>query len=473
VEGVQIFGGIGAGKTSGSGATLARKYLQHGFGGLVLTVKTDEKDTWVEYCQQSGRGKDLILLEPNGAHSFDFLDYEQNRTGRGAGLTGNIVNLLKTVIQAGQSDAGQRTNEGFWEDALDMLLFNTVDLAVLAYERLKIDDLYNIVQLLYKERAHVVRPTEESDDPFAQILYRAKLNTAKRAERNKQEFLKRHPDKTYDVTQDNDLRQFKRILHYFTSDFPGLSDRTRSVIEHSFWGLLFRLIREPIRGMLCSASPTITPDDSLNGKIILMNLPVKLYDKVGRDAQILFKYVWQRAMERRDLSHNSRPLFLWADEAQNFLHEHDIDYQATARSSRVCTVYLTQNLPNYFAHLGGRSGEYRVKSFLGTMGTKIFHANADMETNKYAADLIGKQEIWTKSESQQFVGGMSMSESIQQTRDHIVHPEEVARMKTGGPVNNFAVDARIHRQGLPWFSTERNDRLIRFKQQHKPKTNRG
>ena len=158
------------------------------------------------------------------------------------------------------------------------------------------------------------------------------------------------------------------------------------------------------------------------------------------------------------------PVFLWADEAQNFLHEHDIDYQATARSSKVCTVYLTQNIPNYYAHLGGRSGEFRVKSFLGTMGTKIFHANADMETNKYASELIGQHEIWKENEGSQFVGGFTMSEGASQDRDFIIFPENFVVMRTGSRVNDFIVDARIHRQGNPWFSTGRNDRKISFKQ---------
>src|SRR5688572_8333638 len=43
VEGVQIFGGIGSSKTSGSGRLLALKYLSNRFGGLVLTAKADER----------------------------------------------------------------------------------------------------------------------------------------------------------------------------------------------------------------------------------------------------------------------------------------------------------------------------------------------------------------------------------------------------------------------------------------------
>jgi len=42
VEGCAIFGGIGSGKTSGSGRMLALKYLAAGWGGLILTVKKDE-----------------------------------------------------------------------------------------------------------------------------------------------------------------------------------------------------------------------------------------------------------------------------------------------------------------------------------------------------------------------------------------------------------------------------------------------
>jgi len=65
VEGVQIFGGIGSGKTSGSGRMLALKYLAAGFGGLVLTVKPDEKDVWVDYCAKTGRTKDLLPALPD------------------------------------------------------------------------------------------------------------------------------------------------------------------------------------------------------------------------------------------------------------------------------------------------------------------------------------------------------------------------------------------------------------------------
>jgi len=168
-----------------------------------------------------------------------------------------------------------------------------------------------------------------------------------------------------------EARALMFIDQFFTETYAELSEKTKSIIDFSFTGFLYRLLKEPIYSLFCNRPSTFTPDDCFNGKIIIINLPVKLYYKVGRDIQIMFKYIWQRAMERRDVKKQGRPVFLWADEAQNFLHEYDADYQATARSSRIATVYITQNIPNYYANMKGDVGEYKVKSFLGTLATKV------------------------------------------------------------------------------------------------------
>lgn len=186
-----------------------------------------------------------------------------------------------------------------------------------------------------------------------------------------------------------DARTLMFVEQFFTESFMNLSEKTRSIIDFSFSGFLFRLLREPVYSLFCKHVSNFTPASSLEGKIILIDLPIKIHHKIGRDCQILFKYIWQRTMEKRDIAENNRPVFLWADEAQNFIHELDAEFQATARSSCVATVYISQNIPNYHANMGGQKSSFRVQSFLGTLGTKIFHANADVETNKYASELIG------------------------------------------------------------------------------------
>ena len=454
VEGVQIFGGIGSGKTSGSGRLLALKYLLNGFGGLVLTVKPDEKEAWQEYATLTGRTEDQVIIEPGGEHHFNFLEYESQQNNGEKAITENIVEVLKTVIRAGNEKSSGKSDDAFWETALDMLMANVIDLCWLAYGRVTVKDMYDIVQTLPKgDQADQVNNGPKKAYWQAFEAARDKVNDQIQAwyltlPHDAQERLKDEAVFEMEIEEAiADVRLLKYVDQFFTDTFIPLSEKTRSIIDFSFAGFLFRLLREPVYSLFCRYASTVTPEDCLEGKIILINLPVKIYQKVGRDCQILFKYIWQRAMEKRNVKENDWPVFLWADEAQNFLHEHDADYQATARSSRIATVYISQNIPNYYACMGGGQAEYRVKSFLGTLATKIFHANADIETNRYASELIG--EIYFEEESQ----STTVAEKFSQTQakslklERLVRPEEFMRLKTGGPLNNQLVEGYLHRQG--------------------------
>jgi hypothetical protein len=450
VEGVQIFGGIGSGKTSGSGRTLALKYLKAGFGGLVLTVKPDEVELWEEYCKLTGRLDDRVIIEPGGKHKFDFLLYDTQRNSGERPITENIHQTLKTVINANEVKSSGNQDR-FWEDALDMLLMNLIDLCIMGFQRVTVSDLYELAESIPKtseEESSEARKSEETITVYSIAIDKARQRVKK---------------------GEVDGRLFDIINTFFTTTYQQLGERTRSTIEMSFMGVLFRLLREPIFSLFCSGEITITPEDCRKGKIIILNLPVKVYNKVGRDCQILFKYIWQKTMERTTVNNaDSRVVFLWADEAQNFIHEHDADFQATARSSQVATVYLTQNLPNYYANMGGNKFIYKTQSFLGTLATKIFHANADIETNEYASKLIGGDNVVKKSQG--FSNSeMDISESVNYDveRQALVHPEEFSSLENGGESNKMMVEAYIHFQGnvLP---NNKNHTLLTFSQDYKP-----
>ena len=475
VEGVQIFGGIGSGKSTGSGRMLALKYMSAGFGGLVLTVKPDEKDMWQEFARLTGRSDDLLILEPKGRHVFNFIDYEASQTVGDDLLTDNVVDLLKTVIRAGQEQAGGKSDDPFWETALDMLIFNVIDLCKLAYGTVTVTRMFEIVQTIPKPGENVQTEPGSKLKPFHLAFETARnfVNTQIEAwyaslPRVDQERLQDESVFDEEVVEAlPDARLLKHLDLFFIDTFIPLSDKTRGIIDFTFTGFLFKLLRDPVYSLFCRYRSTFTPEDSLTGKIILLNLPVKTYGKVGRDIQILFKYVWQRAMEKRDVRVNGRPVFLWADEAQSFIHEMDAMFQATARSSRIATVYISQNLPNYYASMGGQKSEYRVKAFMGTLGTKIFHANADIETNKYASELIGDAFFEDLTES------TTVSENFASTRgrslklERVVRPEEFGTLKTGGPLNNYRVSGYLHRQGDSIFNRQ-NHIKMQFNQNFQP-----
>lgn len=469
MEGVQIFGGIGSGKTSGSGKKIALKYLECAFGGLVLTAKPDEKDMWIEYCKATGRENDLIIVEPGGEHFFNFLEYESATKDGEKSITENIVQLLRTVIQASEEKSGGKSDDPFWESALDMLLFNTIDLCKLAYGKVSVQLLYSIVltapskDQTNKDQSkignfnHAFKVAQEIVNKQVSAFIGGLSADAKK--KLEDPFLM----ESAIIEAVPDAAILKSVDQFFIEHYRNLSEKTRSIIDFSFSGFLFRLMKEPVYSLLCNRTSTFKPEDCLDGKIIIFNLPVKLYHKVGRDSQVMFKYIWQRAMEKRDVRNNGRPVFLWADEAQNFLHAYDAEYQATARSSRIATVYITQNVPNYHANMGGVKSEYRVKSFLGTLATQIFHANSDIETNKYGSELIGDGRYRDVSKNFTVSGNYSSGESSSFKWERMVRPEEFMRLKTGGSLNDNHVEAYMVIQGNG-FSDDLNFKKVTFTQ---------
>jgi hypothetical protein len=470
VEGISVTGSNGSGKSSGSAKAFGLKYLSNGFGGLILTVKPDEKDTWLEYLRQTNRLDDLILVEPGGKYHFNFLEYEAAHKAGGQAISENLAQVIETVIDSNEEKNRGQALDPFWQDSMHMLVVNVIDLCLLAYDKVSVRLLYDIALTVPKKG----QATEDKPKPhtFAHAFQTAK----EKAKTQAKEFVKTLPEEEKQKLSDDDYYDrlvienipdaalFRSLDQFFNDHYKNLAEKTRGIVEFSFVGLLFRLLREPIYSLFCRHESNFTPDDCLNGKIILINLPTKVYHKAGRDIQVAFKYIWQRAMERRNITQNSRPVFLFADEAQEFLHPHDVAYQATARSSRICTVYITQNLSSYHANMGGgMKSEHKVNSFMGTLGTKIFHSNSDVQTNMYASDLIGSGYTEDESRSSTIAGQFSSSRSSSYKLEKMMRPEEFTNLKTGSKRNGFLVEGIMHRQNNP-FHNGLSFRKITFKQ---------
>lgn len=432
-EGVQIFGGIGSGKTSGSGAALAKSYLRAGFGGLVLCAKKDELETWQRYAQETGREKSLLVFDASGEWRFPFLQYEVNREGEGAGYTENLVRLFTTVQEAMERGKGGGGGDPYWQRAMQQLMRNAIDLCMIVKGEVSVPLLYDVITSAPKSQ-------EERDSLEWQ---KKSLCWQLLLEGNSKE-----------IDDSWALQDLGSTASFWLQEFPALAPKTRSNIISMFTSMADNFLRRPFRMLFSEPSPknqNVFPELTHQGIVIVMNLPVKEFGEAGRAAQVVYKTMWQQAAERRNVKESDRPLFLWVDEAQNFATEYDMQFQATARSSRACTVYLTQNLPNYYAEMGGAHSKYRVDSLIGNLQTKIWHANSEPETNNKASEIIGKSWQIRRSESTNMgKESFSMGESQQESYDFDVIPQRFTRLRKGSPANNFEVDAIIFQSGREW-----------------------
>ena len=122
-------------------------------------------------------------------------------------------------------------------------------------------------------------------------------------------------------------------------------EKIKQLAGSAFTSMADCFLRGMLRTLFCT-DLTVKPEDTFDGKIIILNLPVKEYNELGQFAQVLFKFIWQRAVERRipplidpkKAEQTIRPVFLWADESQFFVNSYDALFQSTSKSSNSISV---------------------------------------------------------------------------------------------------------------------------------------
>ncbi len=440
-EAVMIFGGTGSGKSSGSGKNIARQFLASHFGGLVLCAKNDELRFWQNLAADYGRDDDLIVFDSQSNCYFNFLDYECNRGGEGAGQTENLIGMFMMVMEATKQGGG--SSDQFFADSAKDLMRNAIDLARLAGKEISISIIGEVIN-------SAPMSAEDASKPDMDRFCVALLKQVD--DRLKAGFL-----------SDSDKHDYKQTFTYWTNKFPNMAAKTRSGVIATFDAMGSQFARGELYQRFCTKT-TITPEESFDGKIIIMNYPIKEFGDVGLYAQIVFKTIWQQAIERRTVSSDTYPAFLWADECQFFLTTYDQEFLTTARSSRAATVFLSQNLPNFIAKLGQHKREV-VNSLMGNFQTKIFHQNSDFETNEWSAKMIGMAEHSRASHGTSINDqGGSSSANWSSSMEYLVQPNEFSNLRKGGASNNLEVDAIIYQGGRQWSASGQSFIQVTFSQ---------
>ncbi len=443
-KGTMILGSTGSGKSSSSGALIAKSFLKYGYGGLVLCAKKDEVHMWKKFAEETGRTEDLVIFQNRSGYQFNPLEYEQNREGDGAGDVQNIVEILMTLYEMSNNltagDSG-RGDERFWTTAMRRLLTRAIQLLQISKKKISFDNIYNLITSVLNEI------TKEQYITTKLTLDQSNLNDEE--QKSNESFLASLLGKSFCLEclhecrnryqngelGDEESEKWFAVKNYFFNEFVGLSDRTASVVKESALGIVFPFqIGLLKRHFSTSVSPEMKPELAYQeGKIFVMDISVKEYLTSGILGQGVFKLAFQQAMERRDLSDDKkvpRPVFLWADEAQNFYSSHDTLFASTARSSLVSIVNLTQNLPSIIVAMGSNKAKEKAMSLLGNLSTKIFHANSDPETNQLASQMIDKVKVKKKSISK--AGHEDSTVSISTQLEYQVLPGDFTTLWTGG-----------------------------------------
>jgi uncharacterized membrane protein YgcG len=394
--GVHVFGGIGSGKTSGSGHALAGGYLRANMGGLVLAAKPEEVELWQRYAAAHGRSASVVLFDEN--EGFNFLAYELARQGMDG--IGSVTECLMRILEAARSASptvSGKGGEAFWEDATRQILRYAIPPIYAARGTVSIRDIIDFLISAPTSTAQALNDANWMAQSFMYSVMQAAEHAPK-----------------VPMTR----AELRQNISYWCDQFPAIPEKTRGNIIISVSTVLDRFKHGRLQRAFCGKT-TIVPEMCFHGAIIIMAMPALTWNEDGIIGQQLFKYMWQRAVLARNSlprKHRERPVFLWADEAQYFCNSFDAEYQSACRASRACTVFLTQSLPTYYAKMGGDKARDSAHALVGKFMTHIFHSNACPETNEWAAKAIGKvlqrRSTYNEGQSTNTNLGMNKGDSI-------------------------------------------------------------
>lgn len=428
VQGTLIFGATGAGKTSSVGALMAKSFLRNGYGGMALLSAIEEKEMWVKLAEETGRLDDLVIVEAGGPWRYNFLQVESSRES--GGLTENLLALMTYISTAAQGHAPQNGgNEKFWQEKSNELLRACIGVLLLAGADITLENVRELIATSPRSPEQVKDKKWQYETFCGDMLWQAKQAAITARERH----------------------DFEMSYRFFTKEFAGLAERTRSSITAHVTGTIDPLMHG-VAWELLSTDTTITPEATYKeGKIILINLPVQLFHETGKLVAHVFKYMMQRSIVHRDVTEYPRPVFIWGDEAHYWISETDPVFMAVARRNRCSVVYLTQNLSQFTAVMGHET----THSLIGNFTTRFFLAQSDHYTNQHAADLIsqGFRTLYNYSTGRNDQQQAHMSAGGSEALHYRVLPAEFITLRTGGPPNGMKVDAYVFKSGTPFAAT--------------------
>jgi len=417
-------------------------------GMLILCAQPGDAGQWIRWAAETGRSNDVRIFDATGdRYRFNYLDWFSGFAEEGAGLTINVVALLEEIITALQPERGGGGGDNlFWEDALHQLLVGLVLLVQLGGFELSLPTMRDIVRSAPLSREQVNDPRYQAESACWFFLEKARERCA-----------------SLDAETQADYAECRA---YWLDDFANLSEKTRSIITLMFTKLAQPFTTQPLRKLHCT-DITLRPEDTFDGKIIIIAPSTLEYRLVGRITALTWKYCWQVAVLRRKPAPKGeylRPVCCWADEAaENFLSRSDSTFAAQARQHAGCLVYLGQNINQYRKRLGGDDA---FEAFICNLQTLVVHQSTG-PTCRWMAERLG--ERWERipgvtrhaPDSPELQGSSGVS--IGEQRRYLVEPSAFTTLARGGPAYGFEAEAILYKGGQ-LFASGLPYKLMRFKQ---------
>lgn len=360
----------------------------------------------------------------------------------------NVGFFMRCAMTAGQKST---TENGFWQDNADNLLFRTVHLLALAGESVGFESVYRVITSL------------DAQDKFRDEL----LNRAE-AGLNARETL------GADVA---DARlELGHTERYFEKEFVKLDAKIKTTVTNIVSNFAQKFMTAAyIRSFGCSADTpghiTGFRDLIARGGIFVLDVRSNEHGTLASALAMLVKLYYQAAVKTRDKNpadKMERATVLVLDEAQSCLSpstqntEGDDKYLETSRSFRAIDIYATQQYTSFSAAIG----QEMAQRIIGSFNNLLVFRHQDPALTKFLQENTGSDEREEKS--------VSVSESASSAGVNVLavdgeteRDRQVSRSVSLAKKERLLIDAATFRkmgvfEALGFFDEPEGLRITRF-----------
>jgi hypothetical protein len=431
---VLVMGQSGSGKSSGPMDAIIRYLMARRAGGknwglFFTTVKPGDVHAALAYARAAGREGDVRLWGPETP--FDFLMFDL--TGPGASPQRAARNLAVALEMVSRVSKGGNSDP-FWAMRAERILLIAITACWLSSGTASLADVQRFVTSL------PATPDQANDAAWLAGSFCAQ---ALRAAMN------RKPGRDLDMVAD-----------FVGTEWPNLNPRTQSPAITSVLNITSQFLIGEMADVVSAGRLDVTPDDVLAGKIVIPTFPMLTFGAPGPGqwAQAIFKTLLQQRAQAREVTPETIPAAIVADEAHySLVASADLMALTTCRGAKLAHICAAQGVPGCVAMLGGDGRAHaEFQGWAAQFQHKVFCSNTG-ETNDWASGLCGthKEVLFSGNVSaepynpfDELLGGKpqasgGFSENVQPA----FPPHLFGRLRTGTAVNAYEVEALVHASG--------------------------
>lgn len=356
------FGDTGSGKSTGPLQTVTNSFIRNDFGGVFLCVKIGAASDYIRWATDAERGEDLIHFGIGKGHSFNFLDFASNRAGDKTLVVEDLVHVLTDTMEI--IDRHKAIEDPFFRPASLGVLRSSITALFIVRGRIELNELARMLSTLPRD----------GNDLQAGTSYCARL-------------LREAWEKAKGTPEEEQIRQ---IITFFGTDWANYAIETRESIRATAQVVINELTHEPLLSLF-GKTTTVSPADILNGKMVVVDIPVLLRERTGKVANTIWRTSVQRAILARPIpgrkeQESVRPVFILGDEAQYLVTTGDQLFVSSSREHRGITFFATQTINSLIDVIGKPA----TMSMLGGLRNVFMNRTTDADTATWFRDSMNQ-----------------------------------------------------------------------------------